>query len=527
MFIITLFFVRYLLSLGSYTKKYWLTFYLFAEEGYAAWSLRSRLKRHNKGLTRARSSGNLNVKIMEQDRLLLTERKKTIQWETRPMMIAKKVMVFGIGIIWILAASALAAEESTAMFPPANPEQPNYAELSYPQIAEVTGDNVNVRSGAGQYYYVSGRLNKGDKVTVVEVQQDTWAKILPPEGCYSWIAKKYVQLSPDNPMAGVVTVDDDGSGARVWAGSDFVQPLHSNSQQVKLYRGDVVELAATSDMDLEYYKIKPPAGAHLYISMNYLKFLGTPEEQKPLELPERPDTQEPVTKPEELPMDNSTEPAPINEFAGNTSAPAKEAKPEPKKKSQETKALEQIMQLSDLIDQELTKPLPSQDFSVIKKAIEAIQDNPETGKAILYARLLLERVARYELAAEINKELANQDEDLDARLSKIAQAHQAQRQMVVSRESRYLFTGTVKLSHVYTGNTVPKRYLLTDRTGKILCYAMPGNPMVQVQMDSMVGKTAGLDGAILTDRQGIITTVLVSKIELLDKTSTPQEMNQK
>lgn len=433
------------------------------------------------------------------------------------MLISKKQLTLSIGIIVILAIAVPVVESAAPAapdFPPANPEQPAVADLKFPQIAEVTGDDVNVRSGPSTTYYISGKLNRGDRVTVVEVQQNSWAKILPPPGSYSWISKQYVQLTPDNPMVGTVAADEDGAGARVWAGSDFFEPLHSNSQQVKLYRGDVVELAAPADTDEGYFKIKPPAGAHLYVSMDYLKLLGTPEEQKPIELPQRPDVEGPVTEPSQLPMDTSTEPAPIEEFAPGAQPETKTpTQPEPAKKSPEAQAMEKVNELSEMIDQELTKPLMSQDYTVIKEALAAIQADPQTGRAQAYAQLLIERIGRYELAAEVNRQLTSQEENLESVLTRIDRAREAQLRQIASQDSPYLFVGTVKPSHVYTGKTGPKRYLLTDPAGKILCYVLPESAEAQVQLDMLVGKKAGIFGTLMADSQAIITTVLVRSAE--------------
>lgn len=445
------------------------------------------------------------------------------------MMISRKGLVFGIGIIWILAASALAEE---ATFGPTPPQAPNYASMQFPQIAEVTGDNVNVRSGPGRTHYETMLLNRGDRVTVLGVEHNTWAEILPPNGSYSWIAKSKVQITPENPQTGVVVIDDNGVGARVWAGSDYVEPLHSIRQQVKLYRGDVVELAAPADAEADYYKIQPPAGAHLYISTDFLNFLGTPEQIKPLELPTRPDVEEqtPVTEPTELPVDETTEPAPIQEFAPGAevptapttpTTPGETTQPQAAPQTAEAAAVERITELSSMIDEELKKPLASQDYTVIREALQTIQSDPQSGKASPYAQLLLERIGRYELAAEVNRQLAGQEESLESKLERIKRAQQAQRQQAAVQENPYLFVGTIKPSHVYTGKTGTRRYLITDSAGRILAYALPGNSSVQVKLDSLTGQRAGIKGTVLNDPSAIITTVLVSDAEALGEAAQP------
>ena len=71
-------------------------------------------------------------------------------------------------------------------------------------MAEITGDNVYVRSGPGTNFYDCSKLNKGDKVKVMETQF-SWAHIVPPPGSFSWISIQYVKIDSANPTVGTVT----------------------------------------------------------------------------------------------------------------------------------------------------------------------------------------------------------------------------------------------------------------------------------------------------------------------------------
>ena len=61
--------------------------------------------------------------------------------------------------------------------------------LAYPYIAQSVGDNVNVRAGGGQAYYICAKLKVGQKVTVVGQEYGRWSKIAPSPGSFSWISK--------------------------------------------------------------------------------------------------------------------------------------------------------------------------------------------------------------------------------------------------------------------------------------------------------------------------------------------------
>ena len=62
-------------------------------------------------------------------------------------------------------------------------------------IGVVTGNSVRVRARPGLRYTVLTKVNKGDKVTVVDLQGD-WFGIEPPENCTGWVSSDYVRVLP-------------------------------------------------------------------------------------------------------------------------------------------------------------------------------------------------------------------------------------------------------------------------------------------------------------------------------------------
>ncbi|MHC4858139.1 MAG: SH3 domain-containing protein, partial [Planctomycetota bacterium] len=166
------------------------------------------------------------------------------------------------------------------------------AEVQYPFMAKVTGNDVNVRSGKGTAYYACGKVNLDDQVTVVG-EGFGWAEIIPPEGSYSWIHKNYVDVEDDQPTVGVLT----GDNVRVWAGSDNIEPMRSSSMQTKLNTGEIIELFADQPTDGDYYKIKPPAGAKLTINCGLLEYVGPAASPKPVAIPPRTAAEKPVDLP--------------------------------------------------------------------------------------------------------------------------------------------------------------------------------------------------------------------------------------
>lgn len=130
-------------------------------------------------------------------------------------------------------------------------------------LGEIIGTSVNVRSGPAESYYPTMRLNKGDKVTVVGHKFD-WLKILPPEGSFSLVAKFYVDRNGGS-ASGTINRDDVIIRAGSTLSDSKAQP------QVTLDRGASVEITGEA---AEYYKIKPPQGAFLYVTKQFVALAG-------------------------------------------------------------------------------------------------------------------------------------------------------------------------------------------------------------------------------------------------------------
>ncbi|HEX4055741.1 MAG TPA: hypothetical protein VHX86_15865 [Tepidisphaeraceae bacterium] len=137
--------------------------------------------------------------------------------------------------------------------------QPDVANSKYQIEGAVNVDSVFVRSGPGEGYYPTQTLTKGAAITVVGIKFD-WLKILPPEGSYSYVGSVFVDKSADG-ASGKVNRND----VNIRAGS-LVNAMKT-TVQTRLNTGDQVQIIGKDD---EYLKIKPPAGAYLYINKQFV-----------------------------------------------------------------------------------------------------------------------------------------------------------------------------------------------------------------------------------------------------------------
>ena len=330
-------------------------------------------------------------------------------------------------------------------------------EMSFPYVAEIVADNVNIRSGPGTNYYSCLQLDKAARVKVI-AHKYSWSHIVPPVGCFSWISKQYVTVDPDNPAIGIVA----GDAVRVYAGSKDLKPIHSTTLQLKFNKGDRVKLLGEEQDD--YYKIAPPPGAYLWVSAKYTKSLGSTE-QYPLAVEPEPQSQ------------------------------AEDIAPGSSEIGTETGGLEAYYALEEQMKAELAKPVDKQDYSAIKQALSEIAENKEAGKAARYAELAMKKVARFDLALVAAKVVELQEAGLKKIEEKIDKARVA-RLGRVKDLCRFAVIGRLQTSNVYGAETERKRYRIIDDTDKTVCYALPLGQARNLDLDELTGRKVGLIGTI-------------------------------
>lgn len=343
-----------------------------------------------------------------------------------------------------------------------------------PYTAQITGDNVYVRSGAGTDHYRCGKLYRGDSVKVVSIK-NAWSRILPTKNNFSWVSKQYVVIDNTNPDIGIVSTDN----ARVYSGSEYIEPIHSDKVQLKLNKGDKVVLLGEELQD--YYKIKPPDGTYFWVNTQYTQPVEVRETQLQKSTPaevkvvppkkEQPKLEIKLPEPEAVVPTNSPE------------------------NPQAAKRLKAYYLVQDLVKVEYAKPLAQQDYSNSKNALAKLIEEDNTDKASRYADFLLNQIKRFELAAKVEKENELLNSQLKRVIKKIDNAH-TERKTEFRDLGQYAVMGTIKKSNVYGPEQVLLHYTVVDSADKIICYALPAAPAGQTNIESYVGQKVGLIGTI-------------------------------
>lgn len=363
-------------------------------------------------------------------------------------------------IVAIIAPLNFAQTAATSPEESASVKDANAAiALSFPYVAEIIGNDINIRSGPGTNYYGCGKLNKGDRVEVVS-EQFGWSRIVPPAGSFSWISMQYVSVNLDNPAIGTVT----GDNVRVYTGSDYVEPMHSTSEQGRLRRGDKVKLLGEEKDD--YYKIAPPSAAYLWVSTQYTK-PAAPVIQTPPPAPQTADANLALSKVEGT------------------------AIPEEKEISVEAEKLKEYYDLKKQIEDEQAKPTNQQNYTDIKKQLAEIANNKNAGKAARYAQFVIGQIEGFEVALAVSKEVQLQKDQLKQIMERIDKAR-ATKLAETQDLGRFVVVGQLQTFKTYG----PGHYRIVDDSGKMICYALPSEESSETDLSKFIGRKVGLVGAI-------------------------------
>ena len=378
-----------------------------------------------------------------------------------------------------------------------------------PFQATVIGKAIDIHPRPNAKEYSCGKLSSPEKVTVISVMGN-WAKIDPPKGSFSWISKDYVKKDPSGLNMAMVT----GNSVRVYAGGydkgTELSPLHSPKQQTSLNEGEPIVLLGIEKED--YYKIIPPIGAYLWISTTDIKYLNIikttpikPSEFKPIALPNI----EPATK---TPTQTVTVTGPPNRIEAKPIIAPTPIKPAPTPTTKQAEKLKECYAIMDSIETEKLKPIDQQDYSGIINQIKPLINDKTAGKAQRYAEYQMGMVKRFMLAGTAGKELIAQEETLTARLQKIQDKYD-KKASIVPLSARYTISGTLRKSQIYTATHSQQRFLVIDKSGKIISYALPANDYIKETALAMVNKKVGIKGLITKDPDNSVTVINFTEIE--------------
>jgi uncharacterized protein YgiM (DUF1202 family) len=402
----------------------------------------------------------------------------------------------------LLPAAAASAQDAV--------QTPQVENSKYQFEGAVNAGAVFVRSGPGEGYYATQKLDKGATVTVVGIKFD-WLKIVPPDGSYSYVGSVFVDRSGDGSVGRINRND-----VNVRAGS--LLNAMKTTVQSRLNAGDEVQIIGKED---EYLKIKPPEGAYLYVNKQFVdpvRAIGGDNTPAPL-MTETPTTQpaplaaaaplapaaavKPVAPSIDVAAAPTTQPAQAS--AGATTQPVAAA-PAPTAEdlfgkyeaefdttSKQPLADQNIAQLTTEY-QSIAKADGLSDtlHEVVRFRIATLQARADSQAKLLEARKLEAQSAQKELALqaeqqELNERLKSEDVEI------------------------YTAVGTLQPSSLQLGGSL--LYRLTDpATGRTVIYIRTADEKVA----GLMGQFVGVKGDANTDPQLSLKVVEPTAIDQVD-----------
>ncbi|MGA2060418.1 MAG: SH3 domain-containing protein [Thermoguttaceae bacterium] len=341
------------------------------------------------------------------------------------------------------------------------------AEQAFPYKAYVTADDVEVRSGPGEDFYPTDKLQKGETVEVYRRDAGGWCAIRPPEGSFSWISGRVLKLQDGN----IAVVKEDDVASRVGSSLSNVRDVI----QVRMHKGEAVELLDSKETpggkSQVWYKIAPPSGEFRWISEKFL------------------------TK--ERPRDGLRSAGSVDSALGQDSSRDRhEAESDPRPSGADDKiSSEQFQAELDRIDLELSMMVVEEptvwSFDAMRIRGETLLDRADTAADRGKARLLLNKIARFEDIKQRYDSITAMREQNAVSNRFLAGLQRTMEKAAATADPDGQFDGVGQLQQVFSPKVGAPRYALVDEAGNVRYYVTPA-PGVNLQ--NYVGRQVGITG---------------------------------
>jgi uncharacterized protein YgiM (DUF1202 family) len=370
--------------------------------------------------------------------------------------------------LFVVIALALTSRVIAQDLPPEIENSKNSA------IGTINADAVYVRSGAGDNYYPTMKVNNGTQVTVVGVKFD-WLKCLPPEGSFCYVAKVYIEKGAGD--TGRVNKDD----VNVRAGSAL--NAMKTTVQGKLSQGQSVKILGEQD---EYYKIAPPPDAFVYVKKDFVTFVKA----QPQVAGKPAGSDQPVeVKPGDLnpPALVATTQQAI-EGQAPTAIAAASTQPSP------------VEAQFDKLEADFTaasaKPIEQQPVAEMLGGYQKLIADPQLPESM--RRIADLRTQTLKARADVREQFVAlqkaQEESKKRQVALKAEQQEIEQQIKKSDVHVFAAVGTLRTSSLQAGKGV--LYRLTDpQSGRTVCYIRSDDGKVAGLMEKFVG----VKGQVTTD----------------------------
>lgn len=385
----------------------------------------------------------------------------------------------------------------------------------------INSNAVYVRSGPGENYYPTLKLDRGASIKVVGIRYD-WLKVIPPEGSFSYVAKAYVEKRGDGSV-GRVTRND----LNVRAGSSLNQM--KTSVQSRLNENDDVQIVGEQD---EYFKIVPPKDAYLYVNKRYVDPVkpltndAAQQDESKAHVVENsaqePQAQSSIAPPTgDVPDDSASSSAAAAAPTGDAEAPMAansgngDAAPAPT--TQQSAAGLSPDQQFDLLEKQFAEasaqPIEEQPIDALLSDYQTLIANDQLPESM--RRIADHRVSTLKVRAEARENFLAvkkiQDEMQQRQLALQAEKEELEQRIKQNEVKLYTAVGALNTSSLQQGRET--LYRLTDpANGRTVVYIRSNDP----KYPAMLGQFVGVKGELINDEQLKLKVITPTAIEAVD-----------
>ena len=342
----------------------------------------------------------------------------------------------GAVLVVVLAAGPAWGQE-----PATTPPSTTATQTDTEWVAEVSGNDVYVRSGPSTNHYPVVKLNAGSKVTIVG-REAPWYEIKPPAEAQSLIHENYVDTVNDKD--GVV----NGDNVRVRAVSNLAEFSKRRSKvQTKLSKGATVTILGKTDDG--FLRIAPPAGVTLWVHEDFIA-------QLPPSAPTTPAAQLDST------LIPSTQPATELTVGETSEQPTLEAPKSPLTAVDATAQRKTLEAIDADARAELAQPVSERNFQPLIARYQALVEQEEDTFASEYAAKRVRQLTYLAEVAESSQRMRDLLENIEDQRREFIEARANLPAVVPPIPGGFDAQGEMRISAAYPPGARPERYRLID-----------------------------------------------------------------
>jgi len=332
---------------------------------------------------------------------------------------------------------------------------------------EVTTDDLYVRSGPSLNHYTVAKLNAGDRVNIVGESGD-WYEIVPPPGTFSLMSADYVDSA--DGRHGVVS----GDNVRVRAGS----LLNKNKYTVQMKVSKGVEVEIVGREPDGFLRIRPPKGATVWVSRQYLEYVPNERlRQEGMKPPSAVTGMEPATtrtEPGSTPEGDTTVAAsspkpdgqPGPEAVGSAETTASASQRSPFAAYEPTTERRELEELDTEVRSELAKPAVERRLKPFIARYQKVAKGSEDDFARRYAQARVNQLTDMDELLETVRNVRGLVDGADQRRREYLEERAKIRTAMPPARSGLDARGELRVSAVHPPGTWPRRYRLVNATAK-------------------------------------------------------------